>query len=197
MGYNLLLGALGLLIGVSALLVFLIAAHQHRLKLLNQGITIHYGENIRKPFRPISIIYYLIPFRSISIIYYLIYPHLLFQAFMYLECLCIGLIGQNWYYNIVIAFFLLMTINPSVKIKRIFVFQIGEIGALVMAVFGIWLYYELFKLFIVAVITILLSVFLLRHRSNIIYLTETISILIIIIGVILGTLHKLNYINLV
>ena len=117
---------------------------------------------------------------------------------MYLECLCIGLIGQNWYYNIVIAFFLLMTINPSVKIKRIFVFHmIGAIGALVMAVFGIWLYYELFKLFIVAVITILLSVFLLRHRSNIIYLTETISILIIIIGMILGTLHKLNYINLV
>lgn len=186
MEYNLLLGALGLLIGVSALLVFLIAAHQHRLKLLNQGITIYYGENIRKPFR------------SISITYYLIYPHWLFQAFMYLECLCIGLIGQNWYYNIVIAFFLLMTINPSVKIKRIFVFHmIGAIGALVMAVFGIWLYYELFKLFIVAVITILLPVFLLRHRSNIIYLTETISISLIIIGMILGTLHKLNYVNLV
>ena len=50
MEYNLLLGALGLLIGVSALLVFLIAAHQHRLKLLNQGITIYYGENIRKTF---------------------------------------------------------------------------------------------------------------------------------------------------
>ena len=60
MEYNLLLGALGLLIGVSALLVYLIAAHQHRLKLLNQGITIYYGENIRKPFRSISITYYLI-----------------------------------------------------------------------------------------------------------------------------------------
>ena len=185
MGYNLLTGTIGLCIGVSTLLVFLIAAHQHRLKLLDKGTTIYYGEDLRKPFR------------SISITYYLIYPHWLFQAFMYMECLCIGLMGQNWYYNIVIAFFLLMTINPSVKVKRIFIFHtIGAIGALVMAVLGIWLYYGLPFLFVTAGVTIILPSFLLRHQVNIIYITEVLSIVVIVIGMVLGTLNQLNYIQI-
>lgn len=178
--YNIQLGALGLLIGVSVFLTYLIAAHQHRLKLLDKGITIYYEEDIRKPFK------------SISITYYLVYPHWLFQAFMYMECLCIGLIGQNWYYSIVIAFFTLMTINPSVKVKRIFVFHmIGAIGALIMAVLGVWLYYGLFKLFLIFVGIIGLSAFLLCKRSNITYIVEVISIAVIVIGMTIGTLHQL------
>lgn len=74
--------------------------------------------------------------------------------------------------------------------------MIGAIGALAMAVFGIWLYYRLFTLFIIVAIAILLPVFLFRHRSNIIYLIEIISILVMVIGMVLGTLSELNYVQL-
>lgn len=123
---------------------------------------------------------------SISQSYYMIDVRWLFQMFMWSSIFAIICIGQNVLYGIVGLLFAIMTCNPSVNSGNIYFIphMIGAIGAITLGILGLGICYGMWIFVGITVIELIITYFLWRKDSSLIYFIELSSLIMLMIGLL-------------
>lgn len=124
--------------------------------------------------------------KSISQSYYMIDVRWLFKMFMFSSIFAILCICQNVLYAIVGLFFLIMTVNPSVNSgdRYLIPHMIGAITAITLSILGLGICYDMWIFVGITVIELIITYFLWRKDSSLIYFIELSSLIMLMMGLL-------------
>lgn len=124
--------------------------------------------------------------KSISQSYYMIDVRWLFKMFMFSSIFAILCICQNVLYAIVGLFFLIMTVNPSVNSgdRYLIPHMIGAITAITLSILGLGICYGMWTFVGLTVVELIITYFLWRKDSSLIYFIELSSLIMLMMGLL-------------